>query len=376
MVVFQNRRQNKINIRKNKMKKGYKICGIQQIGIGVKNLKEAWKYYIRNFGMDCRIFDEDSEARLMLRYTGGKPRSRRAVLALNLQSGGGFEIWQYKDREPQEIKEEIRLGDTGILACKMKVKTIDKAYAFLKNNNVRLLGEPEQDPSGKKTFFLKDPYDNIFQMEEGTNWFINEKKETGGSSGVIIGVSDVEKSRVLYSDILGYDHVVYDKTDIFPDLSSLPGGDKKIRRVLLKTSKPFNGPFSRVFGQSQIELISSVGKPGKKKYEGRFWGDPGFMHLCFDIRGMDELKSYCLSRDYPFTVDSKESFEGNSFDMGTAAGHFSYIEDPDGTLIEFVESHRLPVLKKIGWYIDLRKRAFKPLPNWILKSLRFSRVRI
>ena len=96
------------------------------------------------------------------------------------------------------------------------------------NNNVRLLGEPKQDPSGKKTFFLKDPYDNIFQMEEGTNWFINEKKETGGSSGVIIGVSDVEKSRVLYSDILGYDHVVYDKTDVFPDLSSLPGGDKKI----------------------------------------------------------------------------------------------------------------------------------------------------
>lgn len=358
------------------MEKGYKISGIQQIGIGVKNLDEAWRYYIRNFGMDCRIFDDDSEARLMLPYTGGQPRNRHAVLALNLQSGGGFEIWQYKGRDPQQIKEEVRLGDTGIIACKMKVKIIDKAYKFLKNNNVRLLGEPLEDPSGKKTFFLKDPYDNIFQMVEGTDWFIDEKKESGGSDGVIIGVSDIEKARVLYSDILGYDLVVYDKTDVFPDLSILPGGDNKIRRVLLRASEPFNGPFTKIFGQSQIELISTAGRPGKKIYEGRFWGDPGFIHLCFDIRGMDELKSYCLSRDYPFTVDSKKSFEGNSFDMGEAAGHFSYVEDPDGTLIEFVESHKLPVLKKIGWYIDLHKRAFRPLPDWILKTLRFSRVRI
>jgi hypothetical protein len=52
------------------------------------------------------------------------------------------------------------------------------------------------------------------------------------------------------------------------------------------------------------------------------------------------------------------------------------VEDPDGTLIEFVETHKLPVLKKIGWYLDLKKRpAEKPLPRWMLKALRFSRVK-
>ena len=74
--------------------KEYLICGIQQVGIGVLNLEEAWRWYIRQFGMDCRIFEDEAEARLMLKYTGGKPQSRHAVLALNLQSGGGFEIWQ------------------------------------------------------------------------------------------------------------------------------------------------------------------------------------------------------------------------------------------------------------------------------------------
>jgi hypothetical protein len=61
--------------------------------------------------------------------------------------------------------------------------------------------------------------------------------------------------------------------------------------------------------------------------------------------------------------------------MGEAAGHFAYIEDPDGTLIEFVETHKLPILKKLGWYLDLRKRnAYKPLPDWMVRLLRFSRV--
>jgi len=68
--------------------KGYVIGGIQQVGIGVRDLSEAWKWYIENFGMDCRIFEDEAEAKLMLPYTGGKPRSRHAVLAINLQGGG------------------------------------------------------------------------------------------------------------------------------------------------------------------------------------------------------------------------------------------------------------------------------------------------
>ena len=90
--------------------KGYIICGIQQIGVGVSSLEEAWKWYIDRFGMDCRIFEEEAEAKLMLPYTGNQPRSRHAVLALNLQGGGGFEVWQYKGREPVVKKEEIQTG--------------------------------------------------------------------------------------------------------------------------------------------------------------------------------------------------------------------------------------------------------------------------
>lgn len=356
--------------------KEYKIGGIQQVGIGVVNLHDAWKWYIKMFGMDCRIFEDETEAKLMLPYTGGKPQRRHAILALNLQGGSGFEVWQYKGRDPVLKKEELKLGDLGILVCKVKVKNVEKAYSFYRKNSANLLSVPLDDPEGSKMFFMKDPYGNLFQMIEANNWFLDEKKESGGSYGVIIGVSDIERSLPVYSGILDYDEVVYDKTDTFPDLAYLPGGGQRFRRVLLKNSRPLAGHFSTVFGKSVIELISPVGKTGNQTYKDRYWGDPGFIHLCFDIHGMENLMEYCRSAGFPFTVDSRPSHEGGSFDMGEAAGHFAYIEDPDGTLIEFVETHKIPVFKKLGWYLDLKKRsAYNPLPGWILKTLKFSRVK-
>jgi catechol 2,3-dioxygenase-like lactoylglutathione lyase family enzyme len=355
--------------------KKYTISGIQQMGIGVTGLREAWNWYNVNFGMDCRIFEDEAEAKLMLPYTGGVPRSRHAVLALNLQSGGGFEIWQHTGRQPVAKQEPVQIGDLGIIACKIKTKDIQKTFNAFKAKGFTTLSL-STDPGGNETFFMKDIFGNIFQMVTATDWFANENKLTGGAYGAVIGVSDIEKSKVVYSEILGYDNVIYDVTGVFPDLADLPGGQKECRRTLLRRSEPFAGPFSKVFGNSEIELISSS-VVGSKIFEGRLWGDPGFIHLCFDINGMDELKNYCELKGHPFAVDSRQRSEGNSFDMGEAAGHFSYIVDSDGTLIEFVETHRLPVLKKLGLYIDLRKRdPKKSLPNWLLKALRFSKVKV
>ena len=62
--------------------------------------------------------------------------------------------------------------------------------------------------------------------------------------------------------------------------------------------------------------------------------------------------------------------------MGEAAGQFAYIEDPDGTLIELVEAHKIPLLKKLNIYLDLRKRnPSKSLPKWMLGMLRFMKVK-
>jgi hypothetical protein len=39
-----------------------------------------------------------------------------------------------------------------------------------------------------------------------------------------------------------------------------------------------------------------------------------------------------------------------------------------------VETKKIPILKKLGWYLDLRKRPMeKPLPKWMLKSMGLNR---
>ncbi|MEA2106508.1 MAG: VOC family protein, partial [Bacteroidota bacterium] len=108
------------------------ISGIQQIGIGVTNVYEAWKWYKKNFGMDIRIFEDNTVAELMLPYTGGNPKKRHAALAMNLTGGGGFEIWQYSERTPQAPEFELQLGDLGIIAAKIKSPNLKKAYETFK----------------------------------------------------------------------------------------------------------------------------------------------------------------------------------------------------------------------------------------------------
>ena len=42
------------------------ISGIQQIGIGVSNLYDAWRWYKEHFGVDIKMFEEEAVAELML----------------------------------------------------------------------------------------------------------------------------------------------------------------------------------------------------------------------------------------------------------------------------------------------------------------------
>jgi hypothetical protein len=83
---------------------------------------------------------------------------------------------------------------------------------------------------------------------------------------------------------------------------------------------------------------------------------------------MKALGKFCAEMGHPFTVDSCP--DGEQFDMGDASGHFTYIEDPDGTLIEFVETHKVPIIRKLGWFINMKKRdPKKSLPKFLFAMM-------
>jgi catechol 2,3-dioxygenase-like lactoylglutathione lyase family enzyme len=356
------------------------ISGIQQMGIGVTDVVQGFEFYKQAFGMNVRMFDDTGTAKLMLPYTNGQPQDRRAILALNLRGGGGMEIWQYTTRTPLAPTFTPELGDLGFSICKIKSDDIQGAFNHLKNH-LKILVEPQKAPDGLLHFFGEDPYGNIFEVMEGLPFFNGGKSKTGGVAGAIIGVSDMEKSMKFYNEVLGYDLVIYDETSVFSDLSGIVGGQKTFRRVLLSHSEPRVGPFSRLLGASYIELLQVMPTDvstsldmtftPRKLYKDRQWGDLGYIHLCFDVKNMNEIKANCEKQGYPFTVDS--AVAGDKFDMGEAAGRFAYVEDPDGALIELVETFKIPILKKYGIYLNLEKRnPLKPLPDFFLKALKFA----
>tara|TARA_B110000046_G_scaffold105040_1_gene112384 strand:- start:1672 stop:2712 length:1041 start_codon:yes stop_codon:yes gene_type:complete len=344
------------------------INGIQQMGIGATDVHKSFKWYRRNFGFDVPVFDEAAEAPLMTQYTGGTVHARHAILAMNLNGGGGMEIWQFTSRRSAD-QHPFSLLRNGLLVTKIKCQNAELGHQSVENNATSAVS---RDPTGMKCFSVTDPFGNPFIASETNNWYQKKGSQFGGIEGAIIGVSDMEKSLKFYREVLEIDTIVYDTESVFEDLNGLADGDKKFRRVRLEPSNRNTGAFSEVFGAFHIELLQPVNdESGKHNLGGRFWGDQGYIHLCFDVNQMDGIKQRAAEMGNAFTIDS-----GDSFNMGEAAGRFAYLEDPDGSLIELVETDKITVSKKLNWLLTLsQKRKKKPLPRWLFSVMAFNRVK-
>ena len=347
---------------------GFLISGIQQLGVGTEDFRKSWNWFIEHFGADIRILEDDTVAERMLPYTGGVPQKRHACIAVNLQGGSGYEIWQFSERKPVPCPFEVAVGDLGVLAGKVKCRDVAAFHREL-SAKWKDCGPLGQLPDGTPCFWGKDLYGNWFQLVERKDVYLEEKRLVGGLIGAVIGVSDMQASIDFYGGILGYTRVLSDTTGPYDPDGFLPGGECNCRRVILG-HEPRKGAFAELFGASTIELVQALEGTSRKVYEGRFWGDPGFIQVCFDVVNMDAFKAFCAAKGHPFTVDSCPN--GERFDMGDASGRFTYLEDPDGTLLAFVETHKIPVVKKLGWFSDMHKRdPEKPLPRFLFRMMGF-----
>lgn len=344
------------------------INGIQQVGIGTPNVHDSFKWYRQNFGFDVPVFDEAAEAPLMTQYTGDKVQSRHAILAMNLNGGGGMEIWQYTSREPA-AQPEFSLRRPGLLVTRIKCDNAQVAHKKLAGSNP---SEIAKDPMGQSAFSVVDPNGNPFIVSESNSWYKRKQGAFGGIEGIIIGVTDMEAAIKFYGAVLGIDKVLSDDEKVFDDLKGLKDGQETYRRVRITPSKRNTGAFSKVFGDFFIELLQvKSAEPLDHNMKGRYWGDQGYIHLCFDVNKMDDIKKRAADLNNAFTIDT-----GDSFSMGEAAGRFAYIEDPDGTLIELVETDKITISKKLGWRLTLSEaRKRKPLPDVMFSIIGMTRVK-
>ncbi len=341
------------------------ISGIQQIGIGVEDAKDALLYYKHLFGMTTLVFDDLSEARLMTKYTGGNVYQRQAMLSMNLNGGGGFEVWQYTNRKPLQQPDNVIYGDIGIYAAKLKCADVAVAYQHFRQKENIAVSKPQADGMGRQFFYVTDAFQNRFQLVEAADWFQKTNSVCGGVCGAVIGVSNMEKAVLFYKALLNIERPVVNI------IQENENGEAVLRKVLLRKEYGGKGAFAKLLGGVEIELVQCLNRAPQKIYANRFWGDCGFIHLCFDVFDMCGLKKQAQENGFCFTVDSVDSFE-----MENASGRFCYVEDPDGTLIELVETHKVPLAKKWGLYLNLKKRNLqKPLPDWMIKMLALSKVK-
>ena len=181
----------------------------------------------------------------------------------------------------------------------------------------------------------------------------------------------MEKALELYAGVLGFDEIVYDSTGVFEDWKALGGGDSKYRRVLLTQSAQPGGGFAKVTGKTYIELIQSLERTPEFIFKDRIWGDTGFAHIGFDVKGMKALGDDLAKVGYGFTCDSNDALS-----MGNTKVHCTYIHDKDRTLIELIEVYKVPIIEKWGVFLNVEKRdPLKPLPDFMLKALRFSKIK-
>lgn len=340
------------------MESNYLLTGIQQIGIGVMDAKLAWNWYRKHFGFDLPIFNDEAEAKLMTQYTGSEIHSRKAILAMNVRGGGGFEIWQFSSRTPEAAAFNVEEGMLGITSVHLKCTDIEKAHEYFSSLEECNPSDVKKDGIGRNVIELQDPFGNHFKLIQDDSILLNTTSNIGGVIGLTIGVSNLKKSLELYQKVLCHDQILGKETD------------NKLDRIWLTSSETRKGTFSNLLGNRTIELVCT-NKLEKKIFENRFWGDLGFIHVCFDVQEMASLRNKAAINNFPFSVDSEGSFE-----MGEAAGQFAYIEDPDKTLIELVETHKIPVMKKWNWYLSLKgKKNRKPLGKWMIKALALNRVR-
>ncbi len=344
------------------------INGIQQIGIGVLDVKTVFNWYRKHLGFDILLFKDEAIAKLMTQYTNGNAERRDAYLSLNMGGGGGLEIWQFKDRKPCGPASPLQFGDLGIYAMKIRCEHLTKMHAYLNQLKVRHLSRIVTPENHNSYFYFEDPFGNKVQLVEDAYRFSKNTSANGGVMGVVLGVSDMERSIEFYKKLLGYSILLYDAVEnTAPDLDC----SKSFRKVILCQERKISGGFGDLLGPTQLELIQVLDSKPTKIFKDRLWGDLGYIHLCFDVQGMEYIREKANQMQHPFTVDSS-----TSFDMGDAAGHFSYVEDPDGTLIELVETHKVPILKALGLFLNLKKRnPTKTLPKWIVKSLLLHRQR-
>jgi catechol 2,3-dioxygenase-like lactoylglutathione lyase family enzyme len=320
------------------------INGIQHIGIGVTDRDKAFLFYNNALGFSVPMSRHSGNCKGVLPLIK-KDEERKVVIALNSHGGGLVEIFQYTSKKPVPRPKEVDFSYNGCLFFGLKVKNVGKSLGIIERHGGERVTEPSaftpKAEAGWRTAMFLDTEGiqaMLLEYPESGMGHGNGGSRIGGVEYVGIGVSDIEDSVEFYTRVLEYDKIVYRTEGTYPEWDPLFGKGRFMKRALLRRSGNPEGIFRHFLHGGMIELIQVEGNTGKHNFDGRKWGDIGFMELAFDVTDIDETLEEVARKGVSLAAPPYVQDMG----MNTKAT-FAYIRDPDGSLLEFADISRLPV---------------------------------
>ena len=214
------------------------LYGIQQIGIGVTDVFRAEKWYARILKATIKVIEDHNPATHMAPYMGGKSRNKSAIILLNPNGGGGFELWQHTEHSPQFPTREIKAGDLGINYITLHSGNLVSLRNHLSKNHQEF-----QDISDSELYLI-DPFGNQIHVKQQNE--LAPKVLVTGVKECTIGVANLQASIQFYQHF-GYSLIKQKENEDLIE-ASLFSKDKS------------SGRFGTFFGNSTISLIQRKDK--------------------------------------------------------------------------------------------------------------------
>lgn len=156
-----------------------------------------------------------------------------------------------------------------------------------------------------------------------------------GLDHIGIGVSDMDASVRFYAE-LGFTDIAFDYTGPLGGIEAITGHDATQARVVyLRSSQP------SVLGRSGIKLVQITNRPQPPLPDGFAYGEPGICEVCIHVKSYEQFHERLVAAGHTVLMEPNDQIL-EPYD--THCG-LSYIEDPDGAKIEFIEWRSL----ESGW---------------------------
>ena len=156
-----------------------------------------------------------------------------------------------------------------------------------------------------------------------------------GLDHIGVGVSDMDASMRFYAE-LGFIDVAFDYAGPLPGMARVTGHAETAARVVyLRSAAP------TVLGRSAIKLVQLTDRPQPPLPEGFAYGERGVCEVCVHVKEYERFHERLAAAGHTVLMEPNDQ---TLEPYGTRCG-LSYVEDPDGAKIEFIEWRSL----EDGW---------------------------